>query len=110
MLGDAIKRLTARHSGLEEQALAQIKRGVQIPGLAVEQGVGRKQWMLPDAQVLSLGVMMGVDLAKPAAPITPTQAAAKGFPLDAMPELIDTPRTAATLVIDDGARARRVFG
>ena len=110
MLGDAIKRLTARHSGLEEQALAQIKRGIQIPGLAIEQGVGRKQWKLPDAQVLSLGAMMGVDLAKPAAPITPTQAEAKGFPLDAMPELIETPRTGATLVIDDGARARRVFG
>lgn len=110
ILGDAIKRLTARRSGLEEQALAQIKRGQTIPGLAVEQGVGRRQWKLPDEQILGLGTMMGVDLAKPPAAITPTQAAAKGFPLDAMPELVETPRTAATLVIDDGARARRVFG
>ena len=110
MLRQGIKRLEARASGLEEQALAQIKRGVSIPGWRVEHGAGRQRWAKPAAEVLAVGSMFGVDLAKPVEPITPLQAVAKGLPAEMLTAMSETPRGAAALERDDGSRARAVFG
>jgi hypothetical protein len=110
MVNEAIKRLEARRSGLEANALATIKRGVPVPGLAVEHGAGRERWTRSDESVIALGRMVGIDLAKPPEAITPKQAVARGFPLAQFPGLNETPRSAAKLVVDDGTAAARIFG
>lgn len=110
MVDDAVKRLEARRSGLEEQALALLKRGVQIPGWSVEHGNGRQRWSKPAAEVFAIGKMLGLDLAKRAEPVTPKQAVDKGLPAVMLPALAETPRGAATLTRDNGSKARAIFG
>jgi hypothetical protein len=110
MLRRGIERLEARASGLEEQALAMLKRGESIPGWRVEHGAGRQRWVKPAAEVLAVGQMLGLDLAKPAEPITPKQAVAAGLLPEMLASLAETPKGAAALVRDDGSKARAVFG
>jgi hypothetical protein len=100
MLRAGIARLQARASGLEEQALAQIKRGVSIPGWGVEHGAGRQRWKASPAEVLAVGQMFGLDPAKPVDAITPLQAVAKGLPAEMLTAMAETPRGAAALVRD----------
>lgn len=110
LLRAGIERLEARASGLEEQALAQIKRGASVPGWTVEHGAGRQRWAKPAAEVLAVGQMFGVDLARPVEPITPLQAVKAGLPEQMLSALAETPRGAAALVRDDGSKARAIFG
>ena len=106
----AVERLAARESGLTEQALSLSRRGVLVPGWAIERGQGRKRWTKPAQSVLMMGRMAGLDLAKPPEPITPLQAEKLGLSLAAFPGLVDQSQGAPTLVPDDGSRATRVFG
>lgn len=110
MLREGIRRLEARASGLEEQALAQIKRGASVPGWTVEHGAGRQRWAKPAAEVLAVGQMFGVDLARPVEPITPLQAVKAGLPPEMLAAMAETPRGGAALVADDGSKARAIFG
>lgn len=102
--------LKARISGLEEQALALQRSGTAVPHWAVEHGSGRRRWAKPVGEVLALGRMFSLDLAKPIEAITPLQAVAKGLPETLLATFTEQPRGAATLVPDDGSKARRVFG
>lgn len=110
MLRAGIARLEARASGLEEQALAQIKRGVAIPGWAAQAGGGRQRWAKPAAEVLAIGSLLGVDLARPVEPITPLQAVKAGLPAEMLTTLAETPKGAVALVREDGTKARAIFG
>lgn len=110
LLHQGIERLKARASGLEEQALSTIKRGGQVPGWSVEIGSGRQRWAKPAAEVLQLGRMLGLDLAKPAEAITPKQAVKAGLPAEMLAVFAETPKGAVELVRDDGSQARKVFG
>lgn len=101
--------LDARITGLEEQALAQIKAGKPLPGLRVEHGAGREVWTITDLQVIQIGKAIGVNVARPLAAMTPKQAVKAGLPDAILAGIVNTPRGAAKLVEDDGARARRVF-
>lgn len=106
----AQKLLAARVTGLEEQITASLKRGERVPGWSLASGSGRERWKMPAAEVLALGAMMGVDIAKPAEPITPTQARAKGLDPSVVDAAAERPASAASLVVDDGAAMRAVFG
>jgi hypothetical protein len=101
--------MEARTAGLEEQLLAVAKRGAPVPGFRVEHGDGRQRWTIPDEAVISIGTVLGVNLAKPAEPLTPKQAVAAGLPEVALVGLVNTPTGAAKLVPDDGSLARRIF-
>jgi Protein of unknown function (DUF2800) len=105
----AQKLLNARVTGLEEQILATLKRGERVPGWSVTHGSGRERWSRPAAEVLAVGTMMGLDIAKPAEPITPTQARAKGLDPSVVDAMAERPKGAAALVEDDGAGLRSVF-
>lgn len=104
------KLLDARIAGLEEQLLALGKRGAPIPGLRIEHGAGRERWTLPDEQVIAVGAMLGVNIAKAPEVMTPKQAVKAGLPPATLAGLVNTPRGKAELVDDDGSLARRVFG
>lgn len=81
-IGRAIKLLSERRdligyylAELEAKAEKEIRAGVSIPYLAVERGRGCKVWKNDDADVIATGDLFGVDLRKPSAALTPTQAA-----------------------------------
>lgn len=76
---DAKAVLETRLSGLEELAFAKIASGKNVIGYRVEQKVGRLEWAIPADTVNAVGVGAGLQLMKPAEPITPTQAIKAGL-------------------------------
>lgn len=108
MIQHYVKVLTARATGLEEQALATIRRGQSVPFFGVEQSTGREAWTRPIEEVIALGDMMGVKLARPDV-LTPKQAIKAGLPAEIVAPYADTPRGAMKLVPDNGTQARRIF-
>jgi len=113
----ALKRaqalLEARVSGLEAEAVSIIKRGEQVPFWSLESTPGRLAWQKPAAEILALGQMMGLDLAKPPECITPTQAKAAAKAAKLPGEIFDVyaarPAGTAKLTYDDGKKARLTF-
>lgn len=105
--------LDARVSGLEEEAVAQIKRGQVVPGWVMESTPGRLAWDKPDAEILALGQLFGLTLTKAPELITPTQAKAAAKAAKLPESLFDAyakrPAGAAKLKYDDGTMARLTF-
>lgn len=110
LLQRAAERIRARITGLEGQVEGMIRRGDQVPGFRMAQGTARERWTRPPAEVIALGAMMGVDVAKPAAAITPKQARDAGLSADLVAAYSERPAGALRLVPDDGSFLRRVFG
>lgn len=108
-INHAIEILKARHSGLEEVALEQIKAGRFVPGFGLRQGTGRERWKVPTSQVESLGKTMGLKLTEPR-PITPKQAVKAGLDVALVREFTETPIGKLSLIEDDGSIARNAFG
>jgi hypothetical protein len=109
MILHAMDTLKARASGLEEQAKAAMISGTDVPWFKLERGESREKWLRPIPEILALGTLLGLPLAKPPEAITPTQARKLGL----SPELTATyaGRTSGEmkLVPDDGSKARKVF-
>lgn len=103
--------LAARISGLKAQAAALFKSGAQVPGWAMVPTSGREAWRedKPLAELLQLGELFGISLAKPAA-ITPGQARKAGMPEEVIAQYAGKPSRGLALERDDGSTARRVFG
>ena len=101
--------LKARLTGLEADAEARLRAGKRLTGLALETKPGALAWTAPPATVLGLGRVYGLDLAKPAVPITPTQARAKGLPEAVITGAAKREATAAKLVLSDPMEMRRLF-
>lgn len=107
----------ARKQGREADVEARIKRGETVPGWCLENTTGKKSWKEGDEEnVLILGDMLELDLRKPAAPITPTQALAlakkKGVDAGVIFEYSHNPSTGRKLARDTNLlnRARAGFG
>lgn len=66
--------IKSRLSGLTEQGLAALRNGKPVPGYAIEHGRGSLDWIKPAADVVAMGDACEVDLRKPLAAITVTQA------------------------------------
>lgn len=109
-LNAAALRLAARISGLEEQARAAIRRGVSVPGWAVQHGEGREAWTVPAGQVLAVAGALGLNIAKPVEVITPRQAREAGLDPALVAAMSARPSGAAALVPADTSAARKVFG
>jgi len=107
IIENAIKRLKARATGLEEDALARARRGENIPHWAAEYSKGRTRWTIDAGAVICLGQNFGIDLAKPTS-LTPLQSIKAGIPADLVGQLSETPSGAMTLVpFDDSKIAKR---
>jgi hypothetical protein len=104
-IDDAIKRLEARQTGLEEHALGIIRSGQHVPFYGAEHGSGRERWNVPIAEVHALGDMLGVELRKVDA-ITPAQARKAGIDDAVTRAYAITPKGALKLVrvADDAAK------
>ncbi len=104
----AIVNLEARRTGLAEQALAALKGGQVVPFYKAEPSMGRERWNKPDAEIITLGEMMGIPLSK-AKLITPKQAITAGLDETLVKSFAETPRGETKLKFDDGVQARKVF-
>jgi len=111
ILKRAERMLKARLSGLEEQALGEIRNGKSIPGFTGETGYGRKRWRkdTPVDEVIMMGDLMGVDVRKPVDLDTPAQVLKKGIDATVIELYSETPMTGLKLVEDNGAKARNIF-
>ena len=113
----ALKRaqalLDARVTGLEAEVCATIKNKQTVPFWMFETTPGRLAWNKPAAEVLALGEMLGLELAKPLEPVTPTQAKAAAKAKKVPESIIDAyasrPAGSSKLSYDDGTRARLTF-
>lgn len=109
ILKRAAEMLEARLTGLETQALAEIKSGRNVPGWTAESKDGPLRWNADVSEaVLQLGDLMGVDLRKPGL-ITPTQAIKAGIDGAVISEYASRKRGEAKLVPLDTRDTRRIF-
>lgn len=108
-LDAAAELLDARRTGLQEQAIAMIRRGEAVPHYRLDSTPGREEWARPTEEVLALGDALGVPLGKPVAAITPNQARSAGLDSDLVAAFSRRKPGSIKLVADDGAEARRVF-
>lgn len=101
--------LDARVTGLKAQAESCLKRGQSLPFWSLQSTPGRMAWSVSTPEVLVVGQMMGVNLAKPVEPVTPTQAKAAGLPESVVNLYARRPPGAVKLTPDDGSKARLTF-
>jgi hypothetical protein len=95
-------------TAIAERVTGKIRAGETVPGYALQPGRGRTRWVKPAAEVLRIGRLLGVDLAKPSEPITPNQASKAG--LDPAVLAASTERTATGLaLVSVQDQARRIF-
>lgn len=105
----AIETLTARASSLEEQALSMFRQGKAVPHFTAQHGNGRERWVKPEAEVIAMGELMGVNLGVTKL-VTPKQAIKAGMPEAIVKSFTEIPRGELKLVPDDGTKARKIFG
>lgn len=110
MIQHAMDLLKARASGLEEQAKVAMMSGVDVPWFRLERAQGREKWTRPVAEVLALGSLLGLNLAKPPEAITPTQARKLGLSADLTATYAGRSSGELELIPDNGSKARKVFG
>lgn len=109
MMERAYKLLEARMTGLQEQALATIKKGVAVPGYQVERGNTREQWTQTPEEIIAYGKMMGFDLQQQK-PITPKQAIKAGMDEALVKPFTSQPPGPLKLQPTNTTLARKVFG
>ena len=106
----AASLLDARITGLEEQITALLMRGKYIPHFALEQSKGRDAWKKSVNEVVTLGEMFGIDLAKPQDVITPKQAIKAGIPQSVVATYTEHANGSLKLAEVQEQHARKIFG
>lgn len=111
ILQRASKQVKALLSSYEEQAIAQLRNGEQLPGYSIEQGEGRKRWKkdTPVDEIIMMGELMGVDPRKPVDLDTPTKLIKLGIDEAVINLYSETPSTGLKLVEMSGAKLRNIF-
>lgn len=98
----------ARLGGIEEMILHKIRSGLSVDGWSAEAKPGRRTWSVGVDEVVALGTLMGVPLAKPAV-ITPTQAIKAGILESVVANISVVPQGELKLVRVNTRIARKVF-
>ena len=110
LLVRARDQLDARITGLEAQAMQALQAGKPLPHWQIDHPPGRQDWVKPVEEVLALGGLFALDLAKAPVPITPAQAVKKGIPEALVATYAARKTGAAKLVPINTTAARRAFG
>lgn len=109
MLTDAKALIDARLSGLEELVKHRLNNHARIPHWRLGPGRGATTWTKPVEEVLALGRILGLDLAKPAEAVTPLQAKSKGLPESLLLTYSQSVPGATKLMREDNTSVRRIF-
>lgn len=105
----ARKQLEYLESGYGQQLMSLIRSGKNVPGWAVEQGVGNREWAKPIEEVLQLGSLLGVDLREPVKLVSPAQAEKKGIDKSVIAAFVERKPAGLKIVPDNNKKAREVF-
>jgi len=99
LLQRAQEMIKMRLSGLEEQALHEIKQGQHVPFYNAKPTYGRKRFRkdIPVEQLIMLGDLSGVDIRKPVEVDTPAQCIKKGIDPAVVEQYAETPSTGVKL-------------
>lgn len=111
LLKEAIKRLEGRYTGLYEHASSLAKTGGRIHHWGLEDSKGKLGWLQNTTveEVGSMGDLLGINVRKPPALVTPTQAIAAGLDESVVMQYADRPRGARRLVPDDATKLSKIF-
>lgn len=96
-LDHGLELLEARRTGLAAQAEALLRSGQSIPYYGLAPGQARLSWNIPSEEVAALCDAFGIDVRKPLAVITPTQAKAAGLAEETAKAYCSRPTAALTL-------------
>lgn len=77
---NAQELLKARIMGLSQEAESRLTEGKRVPGFMLQPGRSNQVWDKPAQEVIEMGKLLGVDLAKPQEVITPKQAIKANIP------------------------------
>lgn len=99
LLQRAQEMIKMRLSGLEEQALHEIKQGQHVSFYSAKPTYGRKRWKkeIPVEQVIFMADLQGVDVRKPVELDTPAQCIKKGIDPAVVEQYAETPATGVKL-------------
>jgi len=110
VLTAASKILEARKTVLDAMVEAQVRAGVQVPGWGMESKASPLAWLVDKDIVIATGQLIGVNLAKPVEPITPTQARdRKLLDEETLKGLASRPPSSMKLKPISTALTRRIF-
>ena len=111
LLRKAQEMISHRLTGLEEQALHELKNGKPVSFFGLENTVGRKRWRkdIDVDKVIFLGDAMGIDLRKKQDVDTPAQAKKRGLPDDVLARFTETPVTGTKLASQSAVDVRKIF-
>lgn len=111
LLQRAQEMIKMRLSGLEEQALHEIKQGQHVTFYSAKTTYGRKRWKkdVPVDQVIMMGDLLGQNLRKPQELDTPAQCAKKGIDPSVIEQYAETPVTGVKLERVNERAIRSVF-
>jgi hypothetical protein len=111
LLQRAQEMIKMRLSGLEEQALHEIKQGQHVTFYSAKTTYGRKRWKkdVPVDQVIMMGDLLGQNLRKPQELDTPAQCAKKGIDPSVIEQYAEIPVTGVKLEQVDERSIRSVF-
>ena len=111
MLQHAQEMIKNRLTGLEEQALHEMKAGNHVAFFGTEQTTGRRRWKknINVDQVIFLGDAMGIDLRKKQEVDTPAQAKKRGLPDNLLAKFTETPVTGLKLVARSAEDIKKIF-
>lgn len=106
----AIDIMNARLTGLQAQAVHQIRRGAILPHYAMESGAGRLVWIddAAEASAIAMADLLGVDVRTRARAITPLQSMKK-LPNEFVEQYAQRKPGAYKLVRFDGDAAVKAF-
>ena len=105
----ALTLLKARRSGLDAQATRMITQGQHVPGWELGRGRGSTDWTVPAEHVINMGMLHGLNLAKPPEAVTPRQAKELGFDPDLVRDFSKHLPGSAKLT-KASSKAEQVFG
>lgn len=108
MLRRAAALIKSAEAGLETHLLALAQTGADVPGFTVKHASGRQRWTLPDADVVAVGQLLGLDLAKQTV-VTPAQAAKVGMPAEMIEQYTQRAAGAASLEPIDLRHVAAIF-
>lgn len=111
LLQRAQEMIKMRLSGLEEQALHEIKQGQHVTFYNAKTTYGRKRWKkdVPVDQVIFMAELQGVDVRKPQELDTPAQCIKKGIDPSVVEQYAETPVTGVKLEQVDERAIKNVF-
>jgi hypothetical protein len=106
----ALKILEARKTVLDAMAEDQLRKGVLVPGWEMKSKPSPLAWLVDKDEVIAAGKLLGINLTKPAEPITPTQAKdRKLLDEDTLKDLASRPNPSMKLSPISTALTRRIF-